>query len=123
MSSAPEGFPFGSSSETVFEPAMRGYDKKQVNRFVQQVEAEITGLVAEREEMYAQVNLLNQHVAQLQHEVAMARRSAAPTDAAAYRHLGAKVEQILGLAEEQAADIRERVERELAEREAGLRRL
>src|SRR5258707_12222843 len=119
MSSAPEGFPFGSSSETVFEPAMRGYDKKQVNRFVQQVEAEITGLVAEREEMYAQVNLLNQHVAQLQHEVAMARRSAAPTDAAAYRHLGAKVEHIPGLAEEQAIATPEPAQRSLPDREAG----
>src|SRR4030088_1551198 len=123
MASPPEGFPFGSSSEPVFEMALRGYEKRQVDRYVQQVEAELAGLAAEREEACVQTSLLNQHIAQLQQELTVARRAARPGDSAAYRHLGPKVEQILALAEDQAAEIRERVERELAGREGGLHRL
>ena len=48
----------------------------------QDVEAEVAGLVAEREETYGQINLLTQHIAQLQQEVALARRSSSPGDAA-----------------------------------------
>src|SRR5258706_1432080 len=122
MSSAPEVFPFGST-EPVFDQGFRGYEKRQVDRYVQQVEAEVAGLIAEREETYAQISVLNQHIVQLQQEVAMARRAASPPDSAAYRHLGPKVEQILALAEDQAIEIRERVERELSERESALARL
>ena len=34
MSSAPEVFPFGNPSEPAFETALRGYEKKQVERYV-----------------------------------------------------------------------------------------
>src|SRR6476620_5125832 len=108
MSSSGEGFPFGAGSETVFELALRGYDKRQVDRYVQQVEAEVAALVAEREETYAQIGLLNQHIAQLQQELASSRRMAPIGDSATYRHRGPKVEQILTLAEDQASEIRDR---------------
>jgi len=123
MSSAPEVFPFGNPSEPAFETALRGYEKKQVERYVQTVEAEVAALVAEREELYGQIGLLNQHIQQLQHEM-NSRRLATPAAGGdvSYRHLGARAEQILALAEEQAAEIRERVSRELAEREAVLNR-
>ncbi|HLT02578.1 MAG TPA: DivIVA domain-containing protein, partial [Geminicoccaceae bacterium] len=121
MSSAPEVFPFGSPSEPTFEVALRGYEKKQVDRYVQQVEAEVAALVAEREDLYGQIGLLNQHIQQLQQEVASSRRTSTPGEVS-YRHLGARAEQILALAEEQAAEIRERVSRELAEREEVLNR-
>ena len=78
MSSAPEVFPFGNPSEPAFETALRGYEKKQVERYVQQVEAEVAALVAEREELYGQIGLLNQHIQQLQHEL-NTRRYAAPS--------------------------------------------
>src|SRR5262245_58808251 len=119
MSSGPEVFPFNStpSAEPTFEKAFNGYDKKQVDRYVQQVEAEITALAAEREETYAQISLLNQHVVGLHAELDAARRFVASGDTVSYRHLGPRVEQILALAEEQADDLRARVEHELADRE------
>src|SRR6476469_8817709 len=122
MSSGPEVFPFGSgsASEPTFEKAFNGYDKKQVDRYVQQVEAEIAALAAEREETYAQITLLNQHVVALQGELDAARRFVASGDTVSYRHLGPRVEQILALAEEQADDLRVEVEREFADREAAI---
>ena len=122
MSSGPEVFPFssGPSSEPTFEKAFNGYDKKQVDRYVQQVEAEIAALAAEREETYAQITMLNQHVVGLQAELDSARRFVASGDTLSYRHLGPRVEQILALAEEQAEDLRSKVEREFAEREQSL---
>ena len=122
MYSSPDSFPFGAPSEPTFEVALRGYEKRQVDRYVQQVEAEVAALTAERQELYAQINVLNHHVQQLQHEVANARRLASTPGDVSYRHLGARAEQILALAEEQAAEIRDRVTRELAEKEAALAR-
>src|SRR5262245_1656362 len=122
MSSGSDVFPFSNTPEPSFELALRGYEKRQVDRYVQQVEAEIAALAAEREETYAQIGMLNQHVAQLQAEVANARRFAAPGDANSYRHLGPKVEQILALAEDQAADIRIRAESEFRDREEAIAR-
>ena len=123
MSSVPASFPFGAPTEPTFELALRGYEKRQVDRYVQQVEAEVAALTAEREELYAQINVLNQHVQQMQQEVANARRlMTTPGEGLTYRHLGARAEQILALAEEQAAEIRDRVTRELAEKEAALAR-
>ncbi len=123
MSSVPASFPFGAPTEPTFELALRGYEKRQVDRYVQQVEAEVAALTAEREELYAQINVLNQHVQQMQQEVANARRlMTVPGEGLTYRHLGARAEQILALAEEQAAEIRDRVTRELAEKEAALAR-
>ena len=71
----------------------------------------------------AQINVLNQHVETLQQEFANARRFyATPGDNVSFRHLGARAEQILALAEEQATEIRERATRDLVEREAEVAR-
>jgi cell division septum initiation protein DivIVA len=64
MSSAPDAFPFGSTSASTFETALRGYEKRQVDKYVLQVEAEVAAIAAEREELYGQINLLNQHLQQ-----------------------------------------------------------
>src|SRR5215475_4352297 len=120
--SSPDSFPFATPSASTFETALRGYDKRQVDKYVLQVEAEVAALAAEREELYGQLNLLNQHLQQIQHDLSAARRGVAPADTAAYRHLGPKVEQILALAEDQAVELRERVEREMADREVALDR-
>src|SRR3954447_9214666 len=122
MSSAPDAFPFGSTSVSTFETALRGYEKRQVDKYVLQVESEVAALAAEREELYQQIAVMNQHLAQLQGELAHVRRGSGPGDSPSYRHLGPKVEQILALAEDQAVELRERVERDIADREAALDR-
>ena len=45
----------GVSTEASFEVAVRGYHKKQVDKYVAQVEAEIATLSAEREQALAQI--------------------------------------------------------------------
>src|SRR5689334_15396493 len=120
--SSPDSFPFATPSASTFETALRGYEKRQVDKYVLQVEAEVAALAAEREELYGQINLMSQHLQQVQHDLSNARRGIAPAETAAYRHLGPKVEQILALAEDQAVELRERVEREIADREVALDR-
>src|ERR1700741_3252201 len=95
-----------AASEPTFEVALRGYDKRQVERYVTQVEAEVTTLATEREQAYAQVQALAGQVQQLQAELVEARRKAGTPDRISSRHLAPRVEQIRTIAEEQAEAIR-----------------
>src|SRR5918997_3065956 len=118
MSHGGEIFDLGEDavSEPNFESALRGYDKRQVDRYVARAEGEIATLATEREQAYAQIQSLAAQVEQLQAEVVNVRRQAANVDKISFRHLGPRVEQILALAEEQAEAIRGSANHELAER-------
>jgi len=70
MPSVSESFPFGASMEPAFESALRGYERRQVDRYVQQVEAEVAALLGERNDLATQVSLLGQQIQQLQQELA-----------------------------------------------------
>src|SRR3954452_9307588 len=98
----------GIATEPTFETAMRGYERKQVDRYVSQAEGEIVALAGERDEAFDQLRLLTEQVHQLQQELAVARSAtAAPVPAnVSFRHLGSRVEQILALAEDQAEAIK-----------------
>ena len=104
------------ASEPTFEVALRGYDRRQVERYVQQVEAEVTTFATEREQAYAQAQALAVQVEQLQAELADLRRRSISPEKISFRHLGARVEQILGLAEDQAEAIRADAVGEVEER-------
>ncbi|HZD98245.1 MAG TPA: hypothetical protein VE132_08805 [Micromonosporaceae bacterium] len=112
-----------------FELVMRGYDRRQVGAYVEQAEAEITALAAERDEALRQAQALANETEMLRAEAAETRGRSPVTEATSFRHLGHRVEQILGLAEDQAAaivrgahqsvhDIRAEAERLLAEAQA-----
>jgi cell division septum initiation protein DivIVA len=112
-----------------FELVIRGYDKRQVGAYVEQAEAEITALAAERDEALRQAQALANETEMLRAEAAETRGRSPITEATSFRHLGHRVEQILGLAEDQAAsivrgahqsvrDIRVEAERLLAEAQA-----
>jgi len=92
-------------SQPNFEQTLRGYDKRQVDRYVARADAEIATLVAEREQAFAQLQELTAQVTQLQAELEELRRQPAKLDRASFHHLGPMVEQILGLAEQQAEAI------------------
>ena len=95
-----------AASEPTFEVALRGYDKRQVERYVTQVEAEVTTLATEREQAYAQIQAMAQQIERLQQEATQARRQSGLGAEVSFRHLGPRVEQILALAEEQAEAIK-----------------
>src|SRR6266545_7951708 len=96
----------GAVAEPGFDIALRGYERRQVDRYVAQVEAEVAALAGERDEAYAQVQALAGQVHDVQRQMADLRRHTAADAAVSFRHLGPRVEQILALAEEQAEAIR-----------------
>jgi cell division septum initiation protein DivIVA len=108
MSHGPDLFALSDSvpTEPSFELALRGYDKKQVDRYVATVEAEVVTLATEREQAYAQVQALSGQLQQLRVELANMRHRTGTAGRLSFRHLGPRVEQILALAEEQAEAIR-----------------
>jgi chromosome segregation ATPase len=108
MSHGPDLFALsdGVTTEPSFELALRGYDKKQVDRYVATVEAEVVTLATEREQAYAHVQALTGQLQQLRVEMANMRHRTGTAGRLSFRHLGPRVEQILALAEEQAEAIR-----------------
>ncbi len=75
----------GVASEPSFDVALRGYDKRQVDRYVTQVESDIANLAAERDQTFAQLQALAGQVQQLQTELADAHRRAVPSRVS-FRH-------------------------------------
>ncbi|HLU29099.1 MAG TPA: hypothetical protein VKZ65_11720, partial [Glycomyces sp.] len=108
----------GAVTEPSFDTEFKGYNRKRVDRYVAQVEAEIAALAAEREQAYAQIQALAGQVEQLQLELTELRRRGPVVEKAAFAHLGPMVGQILALAEEQAEAIKLAAVHEIDERRA-----
>lgn len=62
----------------IFESQFRGYDRKQVERYVARAEDEITALAAERQMAFDQIRRLSLEVDRLTAELAAQRRGAPP---------------------------------------------
>lgn len=112
----------GVASEPSFDVSFKGYDKRQVDRYVTQVESEVATLAAERDQAIAQMQALAGQVQQLQVELSDLTRRAVPSRVS-FRHLGGRVEQILTMAEEQAADIVNTAQQEVNDQRAEAERL
>ena len=125
MSHGGEIFGLGgdSASEPSFETALRGYEKKQVERYVARAENEIAALAGEREQAYTQIQAMSQQIERLQQEAAQARRQSGLGTEVSFRHLGPRVEQILALAEEQAEAIKASATDDIAARLAEAERI
>ena len=67
MSQGVDLLAFGGNgpNEPNFETVLRGYDKRQVDKYLKQIDLEIAALAGERDEAYAQIHALNQHVQQI----------------------------------------------------------
>src|SRR5689334_25307200 len=102
MSHGGEIFGLGgdAASEPSFETALRGYNQKQVERYVARAENEIAALAAEREQAYSQLQAMSAQIERLQQEITQVRRQSGAVGEVSFRHLGPRVEQILALAEE-----------------------
>jgi cell division septum initiation protein DivIVA len=124
MSHGGEIFGLGGDAavEPSFETALRGYEKKQVERYVARAETEIAALASEREQAYSQLQAMAGQLDRLQQEAAQSRRQPALTEVS-FRHLGPKVEEILAKAEEVAADIKSSATEDIAARLAEAERI
>ena len=114
-------------SERNFELAFRGYKPDQVDKCIRLLETENTSLAAERDEAYAHAQALAAQLQQLQLDLVEARQrpsgSTTVTTNVSFRHLGERVGQILALAEDQAAAIRQDAEDSIAAQRAEAERI
>ena len=101
-----------------FELVLRGYDKRQVDQYVSQAHGDISTLAAERERTLGQIHDLTGQLKRLQVEVTELRQRPAQVDRASFRDLGPMVDEILALAEKQAAAIMGSAAQRAADREA-----
>ena len=89
---------FDESPTGPFTIAMRGYDRIQVERHIRHMEAALA-----REEQRA--GALEQQIVRLRTELAGAHTQLREVDRPSYSGLGARIEQLLRLAEEQSSDV------------------
>ena len=96
-----------SQQDHQFRVVLRGYDPADVDRVVADLENRAAAAEHGADQLRAQLEDAHGHA-----EIARAERSAeaaqAPVQPATFEHLGARVGQILGLAEEEAAEMRDR---------------
>lgn len=103
------------ASRPRFDQARRGYDKQQVDGYVERVVDEVAALVAERDRAFDQARTMATQLQQTQAELAQRQPY---VDRASFRHLGPMVDQILALAEKQAEAIISAAEQHHSERQA-----
>src|SRR5512142_1355078 len=93
------------TSRPRFDLVMRGYDKRQVDQYAAKADHEIATLTAEYDRARNQLQVVSVHLQQVQAELTELRHKPVPVNRASFRDLGPMVDQILALAEKQAAQI------------------
>jgi cell division septum initiation protein DivIVA len=96
-----------TKTEPSFAVAFRGYARRQVDDYTRTVEAQITSMLTAHGELQAQVRAMTNQLRAAHDEIGDLRRRPPTADKLAYRHLGARVEQILWEAEQEADTIRQ----------------
>jgi cell division septum initiation protein DivIVA len=110
-------------TERNFEIVLRGYSRREVDRYVSLLEGQIGALSAERQDNESQLRNLTAQLHQVQMELIELRRQPGAADKVTFRHLGPRAEQILALAEEQADAIREEARKDVNDERAEVQRL
>src|SRR4051812_39643295 len=125
MSHGAEIFGLGgeAAAEPSFEQALRGYDKKQVERYVARAENEIAALSQEREQAYSQMQAMARQIDQLQQETVNARRQPPAGPENPVRDLGPNVGADFPLVEQQAEAIKASATDDIAARLAEAERI
>ncbi|AEB43841.1 hypothetical protein [Micromonospora maris] len=93
------------ASRPTFEVTLRGYERKQVDRYVEQLDGQLSTVSAERDRALGRARELTAKLQAAQAEVADLRQRPAQLDKATFQDVGPMVGQILDLAEKQAAAI------------------
>jgi peptidoglycan DL-endopeptidase RipA len=107
MSNGEELFAFRdrTNSRPEFEVTRRGYDKRQVDDYLEQIDRQVAALSSERERAYAHVQDMSSKLQRVQAELTELQDRPPQVDRATFRDLGPTVDQILALAEHQAGEI------------------
>lgn len=96
----------GRHHTTQFETAMRGYDRRQVDRFISEKDQAIARLEAELAETQRRLDDSTEHATQLQDALRQQRATAPSAAAPQEEGFGLRAEKLLRLAEQEAAEVR-----------------
>ncbi|MBM0280113.1 DivIVA domain-containing protein [Micromonospora tarensis] len=96
-----------AASRPSFELALRGYDKRQVDRHLEQLDGQIAMLSGEHGRSAVRVRELTAEVQRLRTELAELKEQPVQVDRASFHDLGPMVGEIMALAEKQAGIITE----------------
>jgi len=112
-----------ANSRHAFDVSMRGYDKRQVDQFIAEVEHRLAALTHERDGALGEIRRLGAQTQSLQAELTELRERPVQIDRASFKDLGPMVEQMLSLAEKQAGTIIGGATQRASAREAEAERL
>ena len=99
-----------TETSSQFRVVLRGYEPGQVDRRLEELSTAVHEAARQRDDLYLRVQVLEDEKARLGETVAQ--------EPATFEHLGARVAQILALAEEEAADMRRVAADEVAKKHA-----
>lgn len=89
-----------------FDVALRGYDRRQVDEYLDRVEHDLAVAQSDREAAVERATVTEQRLDSLEKEVRAARQQLVESARPTYAGLGARVASLLRLAEEEAAQLR-----------------
>jgi len=101
-----------------FDLALRGYDRRQVDEYLDRVEHDLSVAQADRDAASTRIALLEKRLDELENELQAARHQLAEGARPTYAGLGRRVEQLLSIAEEEAERLRADALRDTAEERA-----
>src|SRR3712207_6114000 len=95
-----------------FDVVLRGYDRYQVAETIERLEADIQVALADRDAAMSRSSDLAGQLSALHGEIDQLRRKAASSGPTTFENLSERIQHMLRLAEEEAAEIRRSAEQE-----------
>src|SRR5215212_11920841 len=93
-----------------FDVVLRGYDRSQVADTIERLEADFRIALADRDAAVARSSDMSSQLAALHGEIEALRRKAATATAPTFENISERIQHMLTLAEEEAAEIRRAAE-------------
>lgn len=102
-----------------FDVALRGYERRQVDEYLERIERDLAITQADRAAAVSHARAMEQRLTELQRDLFAERERLVEAEQPTYAGLGAKAEQFLRIAEEESARLRAEAERDAAGVRAG----
>src|SRR4051794_8753973 len=109
-----------ASQSVPFDVALRGYDRDQVDAHLASLESEFTGALSERDRLAERVKQLEARVEELHLQPGDDRT--APEQVSPVDGFGARIEKIMRVAEDEAAQVRAETQAEIERERAEARK-
>ncbi|MGB9378380.1 MAG: DivIVA domain-containing protein, partial [Mycobacteriales bacterium] len=95
-----------SPAQPTFDVALRGYDRRQVDEYLDRIEHDLSIVQAERDAAAVRMAATEKRMNELETQLREARHELEESGRPTYAGLGKKVEQLLTIAEEEADRLR-----------------